>query len=102
MDEHNLALFDLWQAKVSQLASNINATIFGNWVMGNLSFRYNLDSRGRLDLPQSFPVYRLNPYKYIKTGDTVPKDGIYLPLIGEASAQLLLKGHDAQSFSWIK
>ena len=96
MDEHNLELFDQWQAKANQVAMNISTTIFGGWPMGSLSYRYNLDSRGSLNLPHSLPVYRLNPFIYIKTGETVPKDGIYLPLIEEASAQLLLKGHDAQ------
>lgn len=96
MDEHNLELFDQWQAKANQVAMNISTTIFGGWPMGSLSYRYNLDSRGSLNLSHSLPVYRLNPFIYIKTGETVPKDGIYLPLIEEASAQLLLKGHDAQ------
>ncbi|QSG84941.1 hypothetical protein [Acinetobacter indicus] len=96
MDADNLEQFDQEQAKANQVASNINSTIFGCWVMGSLSFRYNVDARGNLDLPKSLPVYRLSPYIYINTGETVPQDGIYVPLIEDASAQLMLKGHDAQ------
>lgn len=95
MDEANLAVFDEEQMKASRLASNIKATVMGNWVTGNLSHRYNSQSRGELNLPLSLPIYRLNLNVTVKTGETVPEDGIYIPSIQDASAQLLLKGHDA-------
>ncbi|MCO8100550.1 hypothetical protein [Acinetobacter indicus] len=96
MDEENYRKFNDWQNEASTLSSNIKATVFGNWVIGNLSGRYNVQARGNLDLPKSLPVYRLSPYIYINTGETVSQDGIYVPLIEDASAQLMLKGHDAQ------
>lgn len=95
MDKTNLDLFDQGQIKAHRLASNINTTVFGGWPVGSLSFRYNLNSRGILDLPESLPIYRQNPNIYIKTGEKVQQDGIYIPTIDEASAQLMLKGHDA-------
>lgn len=95
MDVESYKKFNDWQNQASEFASNINGTVFGCWVTGNLSYRYNPDARGNLDLPQKFPVYRLNPFIYIKTGESVPDDGIYLPLIEESSAQLMLKGDDA-------
>ncbi|HDK8956710.1 TPA: hypothetical protein PVK16_003575 [Acinetobacter baumannii] len=95
MDEANLAIFDEEQMKASRLASNIKATVMGNWVTGNLRHRYNSQSRGELNLPLSLPIYRLNLNITVKTGKTVPQNGIYIPAIQDASAQLMLKGHDA-------
>ena len=95
MDENNFILFDQWQSKARLLASNIKATVMGNWVTGNLSHRYNIQARGELNLPSSLPIYHLNLDVMVKTGETVPQDGVYIPVIQEASAQLLLKGHDA-------
>lgn len=95
MDKENYRLFNDWQNEASKLASNIKATVFGNWVTGNLSYRYNIKARGELNLPSSLPIYHLNPEIKVKTGQTVMQNGIYIPEIQEASAQLLLKGHDA-------
>lgn len=96
MDEKNLALFDYWQSKASQLASNINCTVFGDWPITFLSSDYDDKDFGELKLPESLPIYRQNFDVQIRTGEKVPRDGIYLPQIIDASAQLLLKGHDAQ------
>ncbi|MDM1312263.1 hypothetical protein HXZ79_13580 [Acinetobacter indicus] len=95
MDEGNLALFDQWQSKASKLSSNIKATVFGSWPMTFLKEDYDSDYLGELNLPSSLPIYKLNQNVTVKTGETVPQDGIYIPEIQEASAQLLLKGHDA-------
>ena len=95
MDKENYRQFNDWQNEASKVASNIKATVFGNWVTGNLSYRYNIKARGELTLPTSLPVYCLSQDIIIKTGDTVPQDGIYIPAVKDASAQLLLKGRDA-------
>ena len=95
MDEKNLSLFDEWQSKASRLSSNIKATVFGNWPMTLLSEGYDEDYLGELNLPPSLPIYKLNQTITVKTNVTVPQDGIYIPEIEDASAQLLLKGHDA-------
>ena len=95
MNENNLSLFDEWQSKASRLSSNIKATVFGNWPMTFLSEGYDADYLGELNLPPSLPIYKLNQTVTVKTDVTVPQDGIYIPEIEDASAQLLLKGHDA-------
>lgn len=95
MDQVNLDQFDQGQAKASQIASNINATIFSDWPMTFLTTGYDIGSFGELNIPQSFPIYRLSPFIYVRTGETVPRNGIYIPQVVDASAQLLLKGHDA-------
>ncbi|MCU4413716.1 hypothetical protein KTH71_06620 [Acinetobacter sp. WU_MDCI_Axc73] len=95
MDEKNYRKFNDWQNKAGDFAFNIKHTVLGNWVMGSLGTRYNPNVRGELHLPSSLPIYKLNQNVIVKTGETVPHDGIYIPKIQEASAQLLLKGHDA-------
>ncbi|WP_151753576.1 hypothetical protein [Acinetobacter soli] len=95
MDEENYKKFNDWQNEASTLSSNIKTTVFGNWVTGNLSYRYNIQARGELNLPDSLPIYHLSSDIKVETGETVPQNGIYIPEIPEASAQLLLKGHDA-------
>ena len=95
MDEDNLALFDKWQAKASKLATNIKATILGSWPITFLTEKYNSDYLGELNLPESLPIYRQHPTISIKTDETVPQDGFYIPIIADACAQLMLKGHDA-------
>lgn len=95
MDKENLELFYQWQSLAELIASNINLTVFCSWPMGSLSSRYNSEARGDLDLPRSLPVYRQNCNIKIRTGELVPQSGIYIPLIVDASPQLMLKGHDA-------
>lgn len=95
MDQTNLAQFDQGQAKASQIASNIQATVFSSWPTTLLTKNYEIDSFGELSFPESLPIYRLSPSIHIKTGETVPQNGIYTPKVADASAQLMLKGHDA-------
>ena len=97
MDEDNLALFDKCQANASMLATNIKTTVFGSWPVTFLTEEYDSEYLGELNLPASLPIYRFSPYLSIKTDETVPQDGIYIPMIQEASAQLMLKGHDAMA-----
>ncbi|APR70542.1 hypothetical protein [Acinetobacter haemolyticus] len=95
MDEDNYRKFNDWQNKASTFSSNIKATVFGNWPMTFLTEGYDVDYFGELNLPSSLPIYHLNSNIIVKTGATVPRDGIYVPEIQDASAQLLLKGRDA-------
>lgn len=95
MDEKSYRQFNDWQNKASMLASNIRGTVFGSWPTTFLTTDYDADYSGELNLPNTLPIYRINPYIYIKTGETVPQDGLYIPLVQEASAQLMFKGHDA-------
>ncbi|WP_130802875.1 hypothetical protein [Acinetobacter ihumii] len=95
MDESNFALFDQWQSKARLLASNIKATVFSSWPITFLTENYDTDCLGELKLPLSLPIYQLSADIKVETGETVPQNGIYIPEISEASAQLLLKGYDA-------
>ena len=86
--------FIAWQDKASLYSMNIYATGFAFWAMGDLTNGYDENSRGLLNLPNSLPIYRVNPSFMVMTGETVPQDGIYIPMIQEASAQLMLKGEE--------
>lgn len=92
MDQESLALFDQWQMKASIYATNIYATSFAFWVSDFLTALYVDGSRGDLNLPLSLPIYRIRLDRIVNTGETVAQDGIYIPLISHASAQLMLEG----------
>lgn len=79
----------------SRPKSNINSTALAQWRPGSLSIRFNERNRGPLNAPSTWPQYRLNPQVRVKTGDRVPRNGIYLPDISNSCAQLLIEGHDA-------
>lgn len=64
------------------MVSNIAHTDQGTWSYGSLSFAYNEPSRGPLNAPASWPVYRIAPAVQVRTGDKVPRTGIYLPDVG--------------------
>lgn len=95
MDKENYRQFNDWQNEASKLASNIKATVFGNWPITFLTENYDANYFGELNLPLSLPIYQFNPNVVVKTGDTVTQDGIYISTIQDTSAQLLLKGRDA-------
>jgi hypothetical protein len=76
-DRYMAALRASWE-----MASNISHTEQGSWDFGDLSFRYREDARGPLNAPASWPVYRLNPEVQVRTGEKVPRTGIYLPAEG--------------------
>jgi hypothetical protein len=75
--------------------SNIGTTALGEWLAGALSTRYKESNRGPLNPPTSWPSYRLNHRVRVKTGDKVPRNGIYLPDLDGGCAQLLIEGYDA-------
>ena len=95
MDKENYRQFNDWQNEASKVASNIKATVFGNWPITFLTENYDANYFGELNLPLSLPRYQFNSHIIVKTRDTVQQDGIYIPAVQDASAQLLLKGRDA-------
>jgi hypothetical protein len=77
-----------------RLAANVAFTEQSDWPAGALSTNYS-SSRGPLDPPPSWPQYRINPKVRVTSGDKVPQDGIYLPDLDGACAQLLIKDQSA-------
>lgn len=95
MDKKNSELFNQWQDEAELYAFNIKITSFSYWVTESLNNRLNEEYRGALNLPSSMPIYRVNMGCIIESGEIVPQDGIYIPAIENASAQLMLKGRKA-------
>ncbi|WP_337878538.1 hypothetical protein [Caldimonas sp.] len=87
--------YDEAQILASEMASNISHTEQGSWSYGTLSFAYHEPSRGPLNPPASWPVYRINPALQVRSGEKVPRTGIYLPAEGPAAAALLIEGQRA-------
>jgi hypothetical protein len=79
------------QHEASLRASNISHTKQANWTINDLTSNYNEPSRGPLDPPSSWPLYRLNAKVTVKTGDPVAVTGIYLPACDDSCAALLIK-----------
>lgn len=79
----------------SRAQSNISFTALGDWLPGALTTRYKESNRGSLNAPTSWPLYRLNHQVRVKTGDKVPRNGIYLPDLDGGCAQLLIEGYEA-------
>lgn len=76
-------------------SSNIFHTQQGNWKIGSLAYRYREASRGALNPPENWPIYRLNHAVTVKTNDKVPQNGVYLPDAPNSAAQFLIKGYEA-------
>lgn len=95
MPQPHFDVADRENSEAWERASNINLTALAQWRPGSLSTRFKERNRGPLDAPTTWPRYRLNPQVRVKTGDTVPRSGIYLPDISNSCAQLLIEGHDA-------
>ncbi len=79
-----------WQGVASELASNISFTESAGWKVGSLTSRY-ASSRGPLNPPASWPLYRLTPKVTVKTGESVKVAGIYLPTCDDSCAQFLYR-----------
>ncbi|MCH2242319.1 MAG: hypothetical protein MK041_10390, partial [Aquabacterium sp.] len=86
--------FDQAWLEASKRASNINITSMSQWTAGDLSHDYARE-RGPLDPPSSWPVYRLNPQVRVKTDEKVPRNGVYLPDLPGACAQIQIEGYTA-------
>ncbi|NMF87882.1 hypothetical protein [Aromatoleum petrolei] len=91
--------FDEAGVQASRYASNIGFTAFIGWIKGSLSSRYNADSRGPLDAPPTWPIYRLNPAVRVATDEPVTVTGVYLPDADESCAQFFYAGPHATSTS---
>ncbi|WP_374601616.1 hypothetical protein [Niveibacterium sp.] len=87
------------ELEASRLASNISFTDHIGWTMTDLTSGYDTDSRGPLDAPTSWPVYRLNPKVRIATGGIAPADGIYLPDADDSVAAFYWKGSEVVTAS---
>lgn len=100
MDEPNVAKvvpngsdeFWGWLDKATEPASNINFTFFAQWNVGSLTNRYREGSRGPLNPPAEWPIYRLNPKIRTTTGKPVPRSGIYLPDCSDSVAAFMIEG----------
>jgi hypothetical protein len=71
------------------MSSNIEFTFFGGWKLGSLGYRYNAESRGDLNPPKTWPIYRLNRLFQVRTGERAPRGGIYLPDADESCPQFI-------------
>jgi hypothetical protein len=76
-------------------AFNIEITAQGEWNQGDLTSDFQEETRGPLDAPASWPLYRINPLVRVKSGAAVPKSGVYLPDVDAYSAQFLIKDYEA-------
>jgi len=83
-----------WRASIVP-ARNISFTAHTDWVKTALTLEYSADSRGPLDAPASWPVYRLNSKVRVATGGGVPADGIYLPDADDSVPAFLWEGRRA-------
>lgn len=81
--------------KAGHYAANIWPTSGAYWAKGELSARYNPDSRGPLPDLKQWPKYRLNTGVTVITDEPVPQTGIYLPLIEDSCAQFLIADEPA-------
>lgn len=76
----------------SRLADPITRTSNRVWHEGSLTDRYHLIfTREPLNPPTSWPVYRLNPLVRVKTGERIPRTGIYLPDVDHGFPALHVK-----------
>jgi hypothetical protein len=87
--------FYKWQHVAGTYASNIAITERSGWYLTDLSKRYDEPSRGTLDAPSSWPLYRLQTAVRVKSEDIVKTSGIYLPDCESSCASLLISGYEA-------
>ena len=84
--------YDQWQREASLRAFNMEITSYFGWCIGDLMEDYSTESRGPLNPPESWPIYRFNPKYSVELDEIVPVAGIYVPDRADASAQVLLDG----------
>lgn len=83
------------QAEAGTRASNISFTEEASWNQTELSSGYHTPSRGPLDAPPTWPIYRLNASVTVLSGMPVAVSGIYLPASAESCAEVLIESYDA-------
>ena len=67
----------------------VECTTSGTWDEGDLTYRYDPDAFGPLDLPARIPCYRLDESVQMNTGEKIPMPGIYLPEARNAAARFI-------------
>ena len=92
MPEQQQLDYEKWRREASTRAFNLEITSYFGWKIGSLIERYTTESRGPLNPPESWPIYRLNPKYSVELDEVVPVAGIYVPSRADASAQVLLDG----------
>ena len=92
MPEQQQLDYEKWRQEASLRAFNMKITSYFGWLMGSLIEEYTTESRGLLNSPESWPIYRLNPKYTVELDEVVHVAGIYIPDREDASAQMLLDG----------
>jgi len=87
--------WDELERRCRRRASNIEHTEQATWLAGSLTHRYSISTRGPLDPPSSWPIYRVNDSVKVKTDEWIQRTGVYLPDTDGACAQFLIKGRVA-------
>lgn len=80
--------------KAVRLAGNIRSTEGAYWNPMTLSSRYDVLSRGPLDAPANWPMYKLASAISVNSGDQLLVPGIYLPEIDNSCAEFLSTEYD--------
>jgi hypothetical protein len=80
--------------KADTLAWPIERTSSGIWSPGALTTRYAEVINEPLNAPPRWPTYRLNRQVTVRSGDWVPKTGIYLPDVDNGFPTLLIESDD--------
>ncbi|TVT69806.1 MAG: hypothetical protein FHP92_19085 [Denitromonas halophila] len=93
MPEPYYSKYDNNEIIARELAFNISYTEQGNWKIGSLTTRYQAISRGPLDAPSSWPLYRLNSSVRVGPSEKVIQSGVYLPDAPNSCAQFLVAGY---------
>ncbi|MCK6434151.1 MAG: hypothetical protein HUU30_20260 [Burkholderiaceae bacterium] len=96
MAEAHQQRWDELETRCRRRARNINHTEHATWLTGDLTWDYDPPSRGPLDPPASWPIYRVNDSAKLKTGEWIQHSGVYLPDTDGACAQFLIKGRVAR------
>jgi hypothetical protein len=95
MPKEAQAKWDFFERSCDSSSFNIAITARGDWQLGSLTFDYQDETRGALDAPSTWPLYRLNQGIRVKSGKRVPRSGVYLPDIDAYAAQFLIQDYDA-------
>ncbi|WP_200226071.1 hypothetical protein, partial [Rubrivivax gelatinosus] len=77
------------------MAMNINHTYYCAWEPGILTGQYDEISRGALNPPETWPIYRPSNSVRIESGQEVLISGVYLPA-AVGCAQFLIRGQSAR------
>ncbi|SLJ84314.1 hypothetical protein [Psychrobacter sp. DAB_AL43B] len=79
MPEQQQLDYEKWRREASLCAFNMKITSYFGWKIGSLTERYTTESRGPLNPPESWPIYRLSPKYSVELDEVVPVAGMYIP-----------------------